>query len=258
MLSRIISCFQKGMTVLLSNVSMVNRVLNNNDKKIWNGAAEEVLLLTVGITVRVHPRFFPCLFAVVFAVVVVFFNVRYLIPSKGNSPSSEWTCEGEDVKSFDGPHKGIRSIEDGATRPPSTKESRSTHQGWGRSPGAASQDMLLMNLATLCQQQQTEIDGLRRLVNEMTGTVERLERRLNDSHMRVETPLQELTIRLVTCYAIGQWLLGNPLLQARTAIAATSLAFAPRNLFICGMKEKFLLNSWDVRFFCRQCSRNLF
>ena len=35
MLSRIISCFQKGiMMVLLSNVSIVNRVLNNNDKKI--------------------------------------------------------------------------------------------------------------------------------------------------------------------------------------------------------------------------------
>ena len=67
----------------------------------------------------------------------------------------------------------------------------------------ASQDVRLMNLATLCQQQQTEIDGLRGLVNEMTGTVERLERRLNDSHMRMETPLQELTIRLVTCYAIG-------------------------------------------------------
>ena len=115
----------------------------------------------------------------------------------------------------------------------------------------ASQDVRLMNLATLCQQQQTEIDGLRGLVNEMTGTVERLERRLNDSHMRVETPLQELTVRLVTCYAIGPWLLGNPLLQARTAIAATSLAFAPRNLFICGMKEKFVIPSrlLDVRFF---------
>ena len=67
----------------------------------------------------------------------------------------------------------------------------------------ASQDVFLMNFATLCQQQQTEIDALRGLVNEMTGTVERLERRLNDSHMRVETPLQELTVRLVTCYAIG-------------------------------------------------------
>ena len=67
----------------------------------------------------------------------------------------------------------------------------------------ASQEALLTNLARLCQEQQTEIDGLRGRVTEMTGTVERLERRLNDSHMRVETPLQELTIRLVTCYAIG-------------------------------------------------------
>ena len=67
----------------------------------------------------------------------------------------------------------------------------------------ASQDVLLVNLATLCQQQQTEIDGLRRVVNEMTGVVERFERRLNESRMRVETPLQELTIRLVRCYAIA-------------------------------------------------------
>ena len=68
----------------------------------------------------------------------------------------------------------------------------------------ASQDVLLMNLATLCQQQQTEIVGLRRLVNDMTGMVERLERRLNESCMRVETPLQELTFRLVRCYVIAQ------------------------------------------------------
>ena len=67
----------------------------------------------------------------------------------------------------------------------------------------ANQEVLVTNLARQCQEQQTEIDGLRGLVNEMTGTVERLERRLNDSHMRMETPLQELTIRLVTCYAIG-------------------------------------------------------
>ena len=47
-------------------------------------------------------------------------------------------------------------------------------------------------------QEQTEIDGLRGLVNNMRGDVERLERRLNnESHLRVERPLQELTIRLV-------------------------------------------------------------
>ncbi|XP_067043181.1 TNF receptor-associated factor 6-like [Acropora muricata] len=59
----------------------------------------------------------------------------------------------------------------------------------------ANQEALVTNLARQCQEQQTEIDGLRGLINEMTGTVERLERRLNDSHMRMETPLQELTIR---------------------------------------------------------------
>ena len=67
----------------------------------------------------------------------------------------------------------------------------------------ASQDVLLMNLATLCQLQQTDIDGLRRIVNE-TVTRERLELRLNEPCMRVETPLQELAIRSVRCYAIGQ------------------------------------------------------
>ena len=67
----------------------------------------------------------------------------------------------------------------------------------------ASQDVLLVNLATLCQQQQTEIDRLRGLVNEMTGVVKRLERRLNDSRMKVETPLQELTVRLVRYHAIA-------------------------------------------------------
>ena len=70
----------------------------------------------------------------------------------------------------------------------------------------AGQEVLLTNLSRLCQEQQTEIDGLRGRVNEMTGTVERLERRLNDSLMRMETPLQELTIRLVRCYAMA-WLL---------------------------------------------------
>ena len=65
----------------------------------------------------------------------------------------------------------------------------------------ASQDVLLMNLATLCQRQQTEIDELRRLVNERKGVVEHLGRCLNESCM---TPLQELTNRLVRCYVIAQ------------------------------------------------------
>ncbi|XP_015777901.1 PREDICTED: TNF receptor-associated factor 6-like isoform X4 [Acropora digitifera] len=51
------------------------------------------------------------------------------------------------------------------------------------------------DLATLFQQQQTEIDLLRGQVNEMTALVGSVERRLNESHLRVETPLQELTIR---------------------------------------------------------------
>ena len=107
----------------------------------------------------------------------------------------------------------------------------------------ASQEVLLTNLSRLCQEQQTEIDGLRGRVNEMTGTVERLERRLNDSHMRMETPLQELTIRLVRCYAIAWLLFENPLLQARTAIAAPCVAFALRKLCICGTNEKFVIPS---------------
>ncbi|XP_067043182.1 TNF receptor-associated factor 6-like [Acropora muricata] len=59
----------------------------------------------------------------------------------------------------------------------------------------ASQEVPVTNLERLCQEQQTEIDRLRGLVNEMTGTVESLERRLNDSCMKVEAPLQELAIR---------------------------------------------------------------
>ena len=74
-------------------------------------------------------------------------------------------------------------------------------RGGGEAQEQASQDVLLMNLATLCQRQQTEIDEFRRLVIEKNGVVEHLERRLNESCM---TPLQELTIRLVRCYAIAQ------------------------------------------------------
>ncbi|KAK2569291.1 TNF receptor-associated factor 6 [Acropora cervicornis] len=58
----------------------------------------------------------------------------------------------------------------------------------------ASQDVLT-NLETLCQDQQTQIDLLRGQVNELTSAVERLERHSNESRMRMETPLQELTIR---------------------------------------------------------------
>ena len=51
----------------------------------------------------------------------------------------------------------------------------------------ASQDVHFSNMARLCQQQQAEIGGLRGFVYEMTGALERLERRLNKSLMRVET-----------------------------------------------------------------------
>lgn len=54
----------------------------------------------------------------------------------------------------------------------------------------SSQEVLLTNFAKLYQEQQTEINGLRGLVNNMTGDLER---------GRVERPLQELTIRLVRC-----------------------------------------------------------
>ena len=48
----------------------------------------------------------------------------------------------------------------------------------------ASQDVHFSNMARLCQQQQAEIGGLRRFVYEMTGALERLERRLHESLMR--------------------------------------------------------------------------
>ncbi|KAK2569287.1 TNF receptor-associated factor 6 [Acropora cervicornis] len=60
----------------------------------------------------------------------------------------------------------------------------------------ASEAVLPSNLVTLCQQQQTEIDRLRGLVNDLTSAVERLERRHDESRMRVETQLQELSIRV--------------------------------------------------------------
>ncbi|KAK2569489.1 TNF receptor-associated factor 6 [Acropora cervicornis] len=47
-----------------------------------------------------------------------------------------------------------------------------------------SQDVPFRNMARLCEQQQSEIGGLRRFVYEMTGALERLERRLNESLMR--------------------------------------------------------------------------
>ena len=94
---------------------------------------------------------------------------------------------------------GALKIEQPGHQAPKSRSRRT--RGGVEAQEQASQEV---NLARLCQEQQTEIDGLRGLVNEMTGTVERLERRLNDSHMRVETPLQELTIRLVTCCASAQ------------------------------------------------------
>ena len=153
---------------------------------------------------------------------------------------------------------GALKIEQPGLQAPKSRSRRT--RGGVEAQEQASQEVLPTNLATLCERQQTEIDGLRRLVNELTGTLDRLERRLNESHMRVETPLQELTIRLVRCYAIAQRLLGNPLLQARTAIAATCVAFALHKLCICGMNEKFVIPSRRQRSqkFCRELNRNLF
>ena len=96
---------------------------------------------------------------------------------------------------------GALKIEQPGYQAPKSRSRRT--RGGVEAQEQASQEVLLTDLSRLCQEQQTEIDGLRGLVNEMTGTVERLERRLNYSHMRMETPLQELTIRLATCYAIG-------------------------------------------------------
>ena len=66
----------------------------------------------------------------------------------------------------------------------------------------ASEAVLPSYLVNLCLQQQTEMDRLIGLVNDLTSAVERLERRHDESRMRVETQLQELSIRLVRCYAI--------------------------------------------------------
>ena len=92
-----------------------------------------------------------------------------------------------------------------------------------------SQDVLLRNLATLCHQQQTEIDLLRGHVNEVERLVCQLTEsqnrarmdlnnlgsgcqqqlteiggNLNDLRTRMKTPLQEFSIRLVRCYAIAR------------------------------------------------------
>ena len=111
------------------------------------------------------------------------------------------------------------------------------------------------NLVTLTQQEQVK-DEMKTLVQTMSGVVEQLKR--NESSVRVETLLQELISRLVRCYAIAQWLLGNSLLQAQTAIAATFVSFVPRKLCICGMNEKFAIPSRHLRsfIFCREFGRN--
>ena len=59
----------------------------------------------------------------------------------------------------------------------------------------ASHDVFVNDLATLCQQQRAEIDEMRQLVNALNISVQHLERRLEDTRMRVERPVQELTVR---------------------------------------------------------------
>ena len=61
----------------------------------------------------------------------------------------------------------------------------------------AGQEVLLTNLATPRQDQQTQIDLLRGQVNELTGAVKRIDRRLNDFQIGLETLFQERTNRLV-------------------------------------------------------------
>ena len=90
---------------------------------------------------------------------------------------------------------GALKIQQSGHQAPKSRSRRT--RGGVEAQEQASQEVLLSKLATLCQEQQTEIDGLRGRVNEMRGTVESLEGRLNESHMRVEMPLQELTNRLV-------------------------------------------------------------
>ena len=90
---------------------------------------------------------------------------------------------------------GALKIQQSGHQAPKSRSRRT--RGGVEAQEQASQEVLLSKLATLCQEQQTEIDRLRGLVNETTGAVESLEGRLNDSRMRVEMPLQELTKRLV-------------------------------------------------------------
>ena len=59
----------------------------------------------------------------------------------------------------------------------------------------ASHDVFVNDLATLCQQQRAEIDEMRQHVNALNSSVQHLERRLEDTRMRVERPVQELTVR---------------------------------------------------------------
>ncbi|XP_068674158.1 TNF receptor-associated factor 6-like [Montipora foliosa] len=59
----------------------------------------------------------------------------------------------------------------------------------------ASHDVFVNDLATLCERQREELDEMRRLVNALTSSVQHLERRLEDTRMRVERPVQELTVR---------------------------------------------------------------
>ncbi|XP_068674252.1 TNF receptor-associated factor 6-like [Montipora foliosa] len=59
----------------------------------------------------------------------------------------------------------------------------------------ASHDVFVNDLATLCQQQRAEIDEMRQLVTALNSSVQHLERRLEDTRIRVERPVQELTVR---------------------------------------------------------------
>ena len=97
---------------------------------------------------------------------------------------------------------GALKIEQPGYQAPKSRSRRT--RGGVEAQEQAIEGLLPSDLATLFQQQQTEIDLLRGQVNELTSAVERFERHLNESRMRMETPLQELTIRLVTCCAIAQ------------------------------------------------------
>lgn len=93
----------------------------------------------------------------------------------------------------------------GAESGSNTMRGQRNASGTGRSRGGAeafpreqaSQEGYLHDLSSRTQTQREEIDELRRKVAELSNIVHHLERQLEETRMRQERPIQELTLRLV-------------------------------------------------------------